>query len=151
MTIVVPEGFVWIISYVIGYMIIGTIGNLFLITESKGTKFRWNLKPLKPYLKKNKAIMLAILQFLIPFILAIYINDFVLEILNKTNYFIIPISIIVLGIAYINIRSTLPYKITKNEKIIHASILVVGIILFIFMLLEYTEYIIKNFRWLTTK
>lgn len=117
----------------------------------KKYKVSLEFKTIKAIFEKNKAIVLSISQFVIPFVLAIYISDFIFGILNNTNYFIVPISIIVLGIAYINIRSTLPYKITKREKIIHGMVLVIGIVIFVFMLFEYKDDIIEKFGWLTVK
>lgn len=149
--ITVPEGYVWILSYTIGYLIVSALENAILIVEKSGTKIRWSLNPFKPYIKKNKAIVFALIQFLIPFVLAMFLGEVIFAILEPTDNFIIPISIIVFTIAYINIRASLPYKLSKKEKIIPAIILLSVSIFFIFMIIEFADKIIIEFRWLTIK
>jgi hypothetical protein len=117
------------LSYTIGYLIVNTIDNLLLNVYKKGTKFRWSINPVKPFLSAKKAKILAVLQFLIPFGLALIIDDYISSLLEITIAYIIPIIMWVIASIYATIIQDLPYNVTRGEKAFIIALYMIGILI----------------------
>ena len=134
------ENLVLLLSYTIGYLLVNSMNNLLLIIEKKGTKPRWTINPRKEYLNAKKAKILAIIQFLIPFVLAIYLNDFILTILKLTINYLYPIIGLTVASFYASIIHDLPYNMTRPEKIFIISLSIISAVL-IFGIHQYQWFI----------
>ena len=110
-----------ILSFLSSDLICGIVMETILVKESKGSKFGWTLSPFKPYLKKEKAIIIGIIQFastvLIPFF---FLTDLFTSYYCTFDITILyPFSLVVFKTIYLtSIRGRFEYKFTRKELII---------------------------------
>ncbi len=111
------EHYIWFLAYLIGYIITGAIGSLFIKQKKKKAKLRWTLSPLKPFMSKNFVIVLSLAQFGIAFILSLFISGYIFSLLESTIDYIYPVSLIAFTTTYLSIRQNLPYNFTLKESL----------------------------------
>ncbi len=112
------EQYIWFLAYLIGYIVTGEIGSIFIKQKKKKAKLRWTLSPLKPFMSKNFAIALSLAQFGIAFILSLFISGYIFSLLEGKINYIYPISLIAFTTTYLSVRQNLPYNFTLKEILI---------------------------------
>ena len=125
------EIYVVIISLVFSDMIVGLIAESLLIKEQKGTKFRWTLSPFKPYLTKNRAIAIAIVQSSITIIMTLFVATWIESILTVSGIIVLPFSIMVFAMVYvvgIRLQDLKMYKFTGKEIAIVLLLIIISIV-----------------------
>ncbi len=103
-------------------MIIGLIADGMLIREERGTKLAWTLSPFKPYLKKEVAIVIAIIQTALIILVPIFfLTNFLQYLFSLSSYLIYPVSIMFWNTLYLTtVRAPLTeeYNFTWKEGLI---------------------------------
>jgi hypothetical protein len=112
---------------VFGWIVVDGCANLLLRKDEKGAKFRFIGAR---WLKRELAIKIALLQFLIAFVVQYFIVDYFCFLFSEAYQYIIPIGMTALGALYLYILANLPYKITLKRCTFSIVLLVFAGILF---------------------
>lgn len=112
---------------VFGWIVVDGCANLLLRTDERGAKFRFIGAR---WLKRDLVIKIALLQFLIAFIVQYFIVDYFYFLFSEAYQYILPISMMSLGSLYLYILANLPYKITVRRCTFSIVLFVLAGILF---------------------
>jgi hypothetical protein len=103
-------------------MIIGLIADSILIREEHGTKLAWTLSPFKPYLEKEIAIVIAIIQTALTiFVPILVLTNYLQYLFSLAGHLIFPVSIMFWNTLYLTtIRAPLTeeYNFSWKEGLI---------------------------------
>jgi hypothetical protein len=119
----------------------------FLIFGASGIFGRYRRCSFKPFLncerrtsfrfvgggsiKRELAIQVAFAQFLIAFIVSYFIYDYLYYLFSPEQQYIVPIAMTALGILYLYILVSLPYKITPKRCTFSIVMFLLATIIFI--------------------
>jgi hypothetical protein len=112
---------------IFGWVIVDAFANLFLSTSTKGAKFRFIGAR---WLKRELVIKVALVQFLIAFIISYFIQDYLFYLFSLAYQYVIPIVMTALGVLYLYILANLPYKITPKRCTFSIVLLAFAALLF---------------------
>jgi predicted neutral ceramidase superfamily lipid hydrolase len=91
-----------ILAYVSADMIVGLFLNTLLVREEHGTKLGWTLSPFKPYLTKEKAILVALVQTALAILIpTLFLTDLLQGLIASFSFMVWPISMIVWNTVYL--------------------------------------------------
>jgi hypothetical protein len=124
--VAILDQYTTILAYVSADMIVGLLLNTLLVREEHGTKLGWTLSPFKPYLTKEKAILVAIIQTVLAIAIpTLFLTDLLQYLITSFNFMIWPISMILWNTVYLTtIRAPLTeeYNFGLEEFVIAFAI-----------------------------
>lgn len=103
------------VSFIFGAFIEEWISGRLLVKESKGTKF---LSAANPYLSKERAILVRIIEVLTIPLISIPISLVLLWLIEQSGYYILAVSLMIFNTIYLGTLLELPYKIKPGEVIL---------------------------------
>jgi hypothetical protein len=114
-------------AYIFGWVIVDVLASLFLSVDAKGCKFRFiGMR----WLKRETAVKVALAQFIIAFIISYFIYDYLFYLFSLAQQYVIPIGMTAIGVVYLYILGSLPYKITPKRCTFSIVFLFLAAILF---------------------
>ena len=108
----IPNYILIVSALAISWVIVDFLSNLFLMKKQKGCKLRFIGAR---WLKRKHAIEVAFLQFAVAFGFSFLLEDFFSNLFLQAFEYLVPIVFATIGILYLYILGTLPYKIKKKH------------------------------------
>lgn len=112
MEISIPEYILIGSAFAISWIIVDFLANLLLMKKKKGCKLRFVGAR---WLRRNQAIEIALLQFGIAFGFSFLLENFFSNLFLQAFGYIVPIVFSTIGILYLYILGTLPYRIKPKH------------------------------------
>ena len=114
-------------AYIFDWVMVDVLASLFLSVNAKGCKFRFvGVR----WLKRETAIKVALAQFIIAFIISYFIYDYLFYLFSLAQQYVIPIGMTAIGVVYLYILGSLPYKITAKRCAFSIVLFILASLLF---------------------